>query len=143
MTSLDTKESSPGFFTIYKPGQGKYVRWGTVVGLVLVLSLGMYWIDQAVMIQTLGQTTNYIARAVVQAVIGIGGALLTFMVVNRPRLAEFMIMTESELNKVTWPSRASVIRSTKVVIVLTLLLALILWLVDVGFKELFQWIKVL
>ena len=52
-------------------------------------------------------------------------------------------MTESEMRKVTWPTRREVITSTKVVILMTLILAAILWLVDVGFKLLFEALHIL
>ena len=67
---------------------------------------------------------------------------LTFFVVNRPYLAEFMIMTESEMRKVAWPSRRETISSTKVVILLTVLLGLLLFLVDIGFSKFFIWIGI-
>jgi preprotein translocase SecE subunit len=70
-------------------------------------------------------------------------ALLTFWLVNKPNFAEFMIMTESEMRKVAWPTRRHVYTSTRVVIFMTLLLALLLWCVDVGFKTLFEWMKIL
>ena len=33
-----------GIFAIYKPGQGKWVRWGTVAGLAIVAGAGAYWL---------------------------------------------------------------------------------------------------
>jgi len=53
-------------------------------------------------------------------------------------MAEFMIMTESEMRKVTWPSRKEVISSTRIVILITLILGVLLALVDVGFVQLFH-----
>jgi len=70
-------------------------------------------------------------------------AFLTFWVMNTPRFAEFLIMTESEMRKVTWPTRREVIVSTKVVIIMTFFLAIMLWLVDIGFMKLFQALKIL
>ena len=40
----DAKKS--GFFTIHKPGQGKWVRWGTVAALTLVAGFGTAWLVQ-------------------------------------------------------------------------------------------------
>ena len=147
MTTLDTSKASGGegkrgFFTLYKPGQGKYVRWGTVVALGLIIVLGMYWLGTTV-VKFLFPSASAVAIAIVVGVFALVGAFLTFLAVNRPRPAEFMIMTESEMRKVTWPSRQTVVNSTKVVIFLTLLMAIILWAVDVGFLKLFMWMKIL
>ncbi|MCL2648481.1 MAG: preprotein translocase subunit SecE [Phycisphaerales bacterium] len=138
MATLDGKTEKRSFFSIYKPGQGMYVRWGTVAGLGLVVLLGAWWLAKelqgfnSVPIQATG-TMLWIAL----------GAALTFWLVNKPSFVEFMIMTESEMRKVTWPTRKVTITSTRVVIFLTLLLGAILWLVDFGFKEFFQWCGIL
>ncbi len=141
MATSDAIKNRPGgikgFFTIYKPGQGKWVRWGTVAGLTLVVVLGAVWlaITQLAAADPMVQTS---AAAVWVLVLG----LLTFWTVNTPKLAEFMIMTESEMRKVTWPTRREVLASTKVVITLTVLLGVLLYLVDVGFLKFFEWIGV-
>lgn len=164
--SETTKPAGPGFFTIYKPGQGKFVRWGTVVAIVLITSLGMYWIYASVIpsiysgfrmaASTATQpadapklsggevgSSETIVTVIVLSIFGLIGVFLAYMSANRPRPAEFMIMTESEMRKVTWPSRQTVIASTKVVIFLTILLAVILAGVDAGCIKLFHWLKIL
>lgn len=123
---------------MYKPGQGKYVRWGTVGGSALIILIGGYWMGTSVLhsLDIAGKTIGVVAW------IGLG-ALLTFWCVNKPSFAEFMIMTESEMRKVTWPSRRAVVTSTRVVIFITLLLAGILYLVDNIFAKLFAWLRIL
>jgi len=118
------------------------VRWGTVAALGIVVAAGMWWTDQKV-VRYYNPDASEVLRAAIVCAVAVAGALLAFVVVNRPRPAEFMIMTESEMRKVTWPSRQTVINSTKVVIFLTLLMAGILWFVDFGFVELFKWMGVL
>ncbi len=54
-----------------------------------------------------------------------------------------MIMTESEMRKVNWPNRIVVMNSTKVVIFLTFVIAVVLGAVDWGFYELFTKIGIL
>jgi preprotein translocase subunit SecE len=139
VTTLDyDRTQKRGFFSIYKPSQGKYVRWGTVAGAAIIIFTGAMWIGQQVF-AGYGVAGQAIAVSVWVVLLG----LLTFWVVNNARLAEFMIMTESEMRKVTWPSRREVINSTKVVVVLTLLLATILWLVDIAFLKLAELMKIL
>jgi preprotein translocase subunit SecE len=139
-TTKPSGEKSRGFFAIYKPGQGKYVRWGTVVGLAILITAGGFWINYAI---NRLFTASELTKAIAESIFVLAGAFTTFMVVNRPRPAEFMIMTESEMRKVSWPTRQTVVNSTKVVIFLTLLLAVILWSVDSGFLKLFMWMKIL
>jgi preprotein translocase SecE subunit len=74
---------------------------------------------------------------------GILGAFFVFKLLNSPKFVEFQIMTESEMRKVTWPSRKAVIRSTQVIIFMTFLFAGILWVVDLGFVWFFQLIGII
>jgi preprotein translocase subunit SecE len=138
VTTLDyRKENKRGFFAIYKPGQGKWVRWGTVIGMAIIILCGTGWLT----IHELAANEVWV-KALVGFIWTLAGALLTFWLVNSPKLAEFMIMTESEMRKVSWPSRREVITSTKVVILLTFLLGLLLYLVDVFFLWFFKLIGV-
>ena len=63
------------------------------------------------------------------------GALM-FWLVNRPKSADFLIATEGEMKKVSWSSRKEIVGSTKVVIVTTFIMAVILFGVDIVFKVL-------
>ncbi len=141
MTTLDApKNSKRGFFAIYKPGQGKYVRWGTVAVLSILNLTGAYWIAHNSWTFGASEIQVQATAAVIWVAIWL---LATFMFVNAPKMAEFMIMTESEMRKVTWPTRREVITSTKVVILMTLLLAFMLWFVDIGFLTLFTKLGIL
>ncbi|NLV23223.1 MAG: preprotein translocase subunit SecE [Deltaproteobacteria bacterium] len=48
------------------------------------------------------------------------------------KTTDFLGQVKSELRKVTWPSRKETLASTRVVILLVLVVALFLWLVDYG-----------
>ena len=138
MTTLDGKSGKRSFFSIYKTGQGMYVRWGTVAGLGLIILIGAWWLA----FELKGRISSVpIISTCVMVWIGLG-ALLAFWLVNKPNFAEFMIMTESEMRKVTWPTRRQTITSTKVVIFLTLVLASLLWVVDLLFLRLFQYLQI-
>ena len=126
------------YFELYKPTQGKYVRWGTVIGMALIVGLGMLWMGSVVL-----RPNGMLWQSVGVMIFGAVGAAVTYLVVNRPRTAEFLIMTESEMRKVNWPSRQVVINSTKVVIFLTLMFAIMLFAVDGGFIQLFRLVGVL
>jgi preprotein translocase subunit SecE len=138
VTTLDGKVEKRGLFSMYKPGQGKYVRWGTVAGLSIFILTGAYWLGEVV----LAMYGTPVKAAAVVVWVGLLG-LATFLLVNSPKFGEFLIMTESEMRKVTWPSRRDVINSTKIVILMTLILALLLWIVDIGFLKLFEVLHIL
>ena len=60
------------------------------------------------------------------------GLWLAFRVVNLPVFADFLIATEAELNKVSWPTRKSVVQDTIVVLMTVFMLTVFLFLVDIG-----------
>jgi preprotein translocase subunit SecE len=66
-----------------------------------------------------------------------------FWIVNRPKTADFLIATEGEMKKVSWSSRKEVIGSTKVVMITTFILAVLLLAVDLVFQLAFQAIGVM
>src|SRR5262249_38359769 len=55
-----------------------------------------------------------------------------FRIVNLPVFADFLIATEAEVNKVSWPTRKSVIQDTVVVLVTVILLTFFLFGVDIA-----------
>jgi preprotein translocase subunit SecE len=128
------------YFSIYKPGQGKWLRWGTVGAAALMSGLGAGWLGYY---ETHLATAGLLWQLVAVGIWILLWAWITFWFVNSPKWAEFLIMTESEMRKVSWPSRREVVNSTKVVILLTFGLGGLLWIVDVGFLGLFKWVGIM
>jgi preprotein translocase subunit SecE len=114
------------------------VRWSTVGVIWLIVGLGMAWMATSVM-----ATYPVWARTLALVIMGAAGVLLTHWSTNTAKPAEFLIMTESEMRKVVWPSRQIVVNSTKVVIVMTLLMAGLLFGVDMIFKSLAEALKLM
>ncbi len=54
------------------------------------------------------------------------------------KVIQFFKESRAELKKVVWPTRDDVVSSIKVVIISTIIVALILGLLDLGFTELFR-----
>ena len=54
------------------------------------------------------------------------------------KVVQFFKESSAELKKVVWPTKDDVISSIKVVIISTIVVALILGLLDLGFSELFR-----
>jgi preprotein translocase subunit SecE len=71
------------------------------------------------------------------------GLWFSFRVVNLPRFADFLIAVEAEMNKVSWPSRTELYRSSAVVIFVMLTLALMLFGFDLVWGIVFEWLGVL
>jgi preprotein translocase subunit SecE len=128
-------------FAIYKSGQGYWTRTMTAVGVGILVLTGVKWLwDELTVVQR--WPAIYVQAITAVAVIAVFGAL-TFFVLNKPRIADFMIATEQEMKKVNWPSRKEIIGSTWVVIVGVFLFATILFVVDLIFLELFRSIGIL
>ena len=54
------------------------------------------------------------------------------------KVIQFFKESRAELKKVVWPTRDDVVSSIKVVIISTIIVALILGLLDLGFTQLFR-----
>jgi preprotein translocase subunit SecE len=124
---------------IYKSGQGYWTRTLTAVGAAALVIAGLAWILPYI------RHANYeleIRSGLVVVVLAAVAALLWWLL-NKPRIADFMIATEQEMKKVAWPSRRDLVTFTMVVIAGTLLMALLLWLVDLGFVTFFRAINIL
>ncbi len=89
--------------------------------------------------------TNYMIW--IKAGILIGAVVVIWLfivwVLNRPKIVDFLIATEAEMRKVNWPSRREVIGSTWVVVIGTFMLAIMLWVTDLMFAQLFMLIDIL
>jgi preprotein translocase SecE subunit len=122
---------------IYKNGQGRYVRIGTAIAVVLVdilLAKYMY----VVLDRQMGKDFTY--RMYVEygapAIFFVGLAVLAALLLNKPSFVDFLIATESEMKKVSWSGKAELLGSTAVVIGTVFLLADIIFMVDYVFTGL-------
>jgi preprotein translocase subunit SecE len=121
---------------IYKKNQGKYLRIGTFAAAMLIVVIGA-----KILSEVLAARNPFLKFGIPVAVI-FGFAVLVFWLVNRPSSADFLISTEGEMKKVSWSSRKEVVGSTKVVIVTTVILSLVLLAVDMLFIWFFRIIGV-
>ena len=138
-------KTSPGFFTIHKSGQGYWTRMGTVLGAALVALLTSQFLYIQARTWFL-DASNHPRMSLVLAVVVIFLAVYSYFVyrlINKPRVVDFLIATDSEMKKVNWTTRRELIGSTKVVIVFMILIALILFGFDTFFGYFFWLIGVL
>ena len=125
----------------YKPDQGFYTRtlsfyWFAILATALAAWI---WLRLDIMpddTKLLWQGGTALAMALVFLP-------LLWYVINKPRIADFMIATELEMRKVNWPSRREIIGSTIVVIAGTLIFAVLLFLIDLIFGTIFRSIGIL
>lgn len=66
------------------------------------------------------------------------GLWLVFRAINYPRFADFLISVEAEMDKVSWPGRPELYRSTAVVVSTMFLLGFMLLAFDVWWKWFFE-----
>ncbi len=128
----------------YKPNQGRRVRTAAAVGCALVAALaGAEVYSLLAGFQMTGQQEH------VKLAIRLGVPVLVFAllaavalyVLNRPRLADFLIDTQGELAKVSWPTRQQVLGSTGAVLILVLLFGAYLLILDrVMVDVLLRWV---
>lgn len=124
---------------IYKKSQGRYARWLTFGGVMLIGAWGCVALTQTLGAYPISVYVQFILPALI--LLGLAWVMFKY-VVNRPATADFLIATEGEMKKVSWSSTKEVVGSTKVVIVTTFLLAALLFLVDFVFVEFFTMIGI-
>jgi len=140
-------DDRPGFFHIYKSGQGYWTRMGTAGAAALIAFLTAHFLYQNmhVWLQNGGMTES---AARPTSIYIIGGLLIAFglfvwYLMNKPTNADFLIATDSEMKKVNWTSKRELIGSTKVVIIFMFLIAFLLFAFDIIFGYLFYFLDVL
>ena len=122
--------------SIYKRTQGRIIRQVTFAALAVVVAFGCWRLNQTLGMKT---TTAY----VVPGILALVGFWIAYRIVNLPQFADFLIAVEAEMNKVSWPTRTELIRSSIVVLVTMFLLAGVLLVFDTFWTWMFQQLKVL
>ncbi len=136
-----------GFFAQYKPDQGIWTRRGTFIGAGLLIAWGAAFLKGQLSIYEDRIGKDWWAMPVTYGIPILFAVVLAALAwrisfVNR-KSSDFMIATEGEMKKVSWSSKREVIGSTKVVILFTVLLAVLLFAVDLLFQSVFKYIDVL
>ena len=126
---------------LYKPGQGTYTRISTAVGIGLLVAFGIFWLLEELR-TAITSNTEYWLGGIAAGIVLIASAL-TWWILNKPKIADFMIATETEMRKVNWPTKKEILGSTWIVIAGTFLIVFILLVVDVGFFKLFESINII
>jgi len=129
-------------FSIYKSGQGYWTRMLSAIGLGAIVLAGVAWLWGQFQ-GWFNHNTVYYQGGMAVSVIVFFGLLAWYLLGRKVRIVDFMIATEAEMKKVNWPSRKEIFGSTIVVIAGTLLMASLLWLINICFAALFQAVGIL
>jgi len=139
-------------FAPYRPAQGVYARIGTAAALLLVCLFGSYRLYTLLAVSgtsqfiVLGMKVPYAALVPGGLFIVLGAAV--WLVTSGPQTGlkrldaatrkwiDLLIDTESELRKVSWPTRDDLVNSTTAVLVSIVLLGVFL----VGMDYLVSWV---
>ncbi len=115
---------------VYKRSQGRIARQATFAAVVVIVALGAWSLKGFLTQSVANLTTVYVAATAVLVL----GMWLAFRMVNMPRFADFLIAVEAEMNKVSWPTRTELIRSSIVVIFTIFGLMFVLYFFDIFWR---------
>ena len=133
-------KSSGGFFSIWKKGQGFWTRLGTGVSAAALILLTANFVYTQIQAPLRGKPGLLYGIVAAVAVLGM---LAIWYFINRPKNADFLIATDSEMKKVNWTTQKELIGSTKVVILFMFAIAAMLFVVDILFGYCFYFLDVL
>ncbi len=141
-----------------KPGQGRWARLSAYVGFAVIAVFGAVALHSlpgeiegrwfAGLLGLWSRTllgVEFTLRPVLFPAVGLFlGLMVAFHVfINRPKSAEFLIETQGEMKRVSWPTRREWIGSTIVVVVLVFILSMFLFAVDSSvLSPLMQWLGI-
>jgi preprotein translocase subunit SecE len=122
---------------LYKKSQGRIARQITCGVMWTVIGVGAWrlW-------ETATNTRAEPYRLAYVSLFVIVGGWIAYRLVNMPSFADFLIAVEAEMNKVSWPSRGELVRSSLVVICSIVFLALILLSYDLFWTEVLRVLRI-
>lgn len=117
---------------LYKRTQGRIARQVTFAAIAVCLLAGAYQLYGSLI--TMGQ----LSRLMIPSALIVVGLWVAYRLVNMPAFADFLIAVEAEMNKVSWPTRAELYRSSAVVLVTVFVLAALLFMFDITWRQIFM-----
>jgi preprotein translocase subunit SecE len=121
---------------IYKRSQGRIARQVTWATLAVGFLLGAWRLSVY-----LGSERELL-RVGLPVFLASFGIWMAFRLVNIPQFADFLIAVEAEMNKVSWPTRGELVRSSVVVIFCIFFLAVVLYGYDLFWSSLLHLLRV-
>ena len=131
---------------IYKRSQGRISRQITFATVAIVLASGCWRLSLE--FETL--EWNWVRAANLTGfyywfpgLLCLGALWTAYRIVNVPVFADFLIAVEAEMNKVSWPTRGELVRSSIVVLFTIFFFAVILFGFDFFWQQIFIFLKVI
>jgi len=121
---------------LYKRSQGRVARQVTFAILAMTVGLGCWKLHESLSVYVEG--SNALIVYGIPGLLLLIGLWISFRGVNVARFADFLIAVEAEMNKVTWPTRLELWRSSIVVIVVIFFMAALLFTFDLVWAYLFK-----
>lgn len=122
-----------GRASLYKRSQGRVAR-GVTAAVIAIISCYGSWALYRTFLTRLSPELKY----GVPGVLAFLGVWVAFRLTHHDRFAEFLIATESEVDKVHWPDRKHIHRATVVVVVTMLLMGAMLFVFDLVWQVVFE-----
>ncbi len=110
----------------YKRNQGRRVRQMTLAASLVLVGLGCWSLRSTLSVFYGDEMVQFGIPAVLLAL----GLWLSWRLVHVPTFADFLIATEAEVNKVSWPTRNQLVQATGVVLVFMVFVTLFLFVSD-------------
>jgi len=124
---------------MYKRNQGRITRQVTLAAIALAVAAGFYRFSQLQSVAAWGPAVQWGVPILLTPIFW----WMAYRLVNVPRFADFLIAVEAEMNKVSWPTRAELFRSSVVVLVCIIALAIVLAVYDAAWFYLFKKLGIL
>jgi len=133
-------------FEIYKRGQGKWARY-LAAGSVGALSVyGCYSLYHYLNAGSLRAPLLFIPGVdldinvpfLVAFGLFVAIAITVYVLLNKAKVGDFLIETELEMKKISWPGRSELIGSSTVVIITVVIIALVIMLFDFSVQALMR-----
>ncbi len=136
--------AGPSFLRKYKPDQGKWTRLGSFAGAGAMVAWGAVWLHEQLSVFEGDTVVALLVTKGIPILFAVVLASVAWWAVYSSRgSGDFMIATEGEMKKVNWTTKREIIGSTKVVILFTVLMSILLFMCDFLFQQLFVWIGIL
>jgi preprotein translocase SecE subunit len=133
-----------------RPGLGRAVRLSAFGGIAALALFGAYalymapsinslwWQDIAGPASLFGKSVSLKPILFAAAAAFLTVMSVVFLVLNRDKTADFLIETEGEIKKVSWPARKEFVGSAMIVVLVVAIVSMFLHYVDLGLSKLMQ-----
>jgi len=121
---------------IYKRSQGRIARQVTFAVLAAGFLLAAWRLN------AFEAGKGDLVRIGMPVLLAAVGIWMAYRLVNIPSFADFLIAVEAEMNKVSWPTRGELFRSSMVVIFCIFFLAFVLYGYDLFWRSLLHFLRI-